>query len=82
MVMLTVLWQPKSTVSFSLEDKCVVNEHHIIRKSHDATQKKLTSPHMMYFNVLCHCLKESHSIKNITLKVAKKFVGVAVYCKE
>ena len=41
--MLTVLWQTKSTVSFHLEDKHVENEHHVIRKSHDATQKKMSS---------------------------------------
>ena len=28
----------KSTVSFLLEDKHVVNEHHVIQKSHDTTQ--------------------------------------------
>ena len=39
----TVLWQTKSTVSFLLEDKHVANEHHVIRKSHDATQKKVSS---------------------------------------
>ena len=32
-----------------LEDKHVVNEHHVIRKSHDATQKKC--PHVVHFNV-------------------------------
>ena len=37
--MLTVVWQTKPTVSFPLEGKHVVNEHHAIRKSHDATQK-------------------------------------------
>ena len=37
--MLTFLWQTKSTVSSPLEDKHVVNENHVIRKSHDATQK-------------------------------------------
>lgn len=47
--MLTVLWQTKSVVSFPLEDKHIVNEHHVIQKSHDATQKKY--PHMVYFNV-------------------------------
>ena len=31
------------TVSFPLEDKHVVNEHHVIQKSHDATQKKMSS---------------------------------------
>ena len=40
---LTVLWQTKSTVSFLLEDKHVVNEHHVMRKSHDATQKNMSS---------------------------------------
>ena len=30
----------KRPVSFPLEDKHVVNEHHVARKSHDATQKK------------------------------------------
>ena len=47
--MLTVLWQTKTTVSFLLEDKHVVNEHHAIRKSHDATQKKMSS--RVHFNV-------------------------------
>ena len=32
----------KRAVSFPLEDKHVVNEHHVIRKSHDATQKKMS----------------------------------------
>ena len=33
----------KRAVSFLLEGKQVVNEHHVIRKSHDATQKKMPS---------------------------------------
>ena len=37
----------KCPVSFPLEDKHVVNEHHIVRKSHDVTQKKC--PHMVHF---------------------------------
>jgi len=37
------------TISFPLEDKHAVNEHHVIRKSHDATQKKC--PHVAHFNV-------------------------------
>ena len=32
-----------------LVDKHVVNEHHVIRKSHYATQKKW--PHVVHFNV-------------------------------
>ena len=39
----TVPWQTKPTVSFPLEDKHVVNEHHEIRKSYNATQEKLPS---------------------------------------
>ena len=44
--MLTVLWRTKITVSFLVEDKHVVNEDHVhvIRKSHDATQKKMSLP--------------------------------------
>ena len=34
----------KTTVSSLLEDKHVVNEHYVIRKSHDTTQKKMSSP--------------------------------------
>ena len=33
----------------ALEDKHAVNEHHVIRKSHDAAQKKYT--HVVHFNV-------------------------------
>ena len=40
----------KRLVNFLLEDKHVVNEHHVVRKSHDATQKK-KSPHVVHFNV-------------------------------
>ena len=34
-------WQTKSLVSFPLGDKHVVNEHRIIRKSPDATKRKI-----------------------------------------
>ena len=73
------MWQTKSTLSFPLEDKHVVNEHHVKRKSHDATQKKC--PHVVYFDVPCHVidLKQTRGIKNVTLKAAKKIVGVSVY---
>ena len=33
----------KRAVSFPLEDKHVVNENHVIRKSHDARQKEMSS---------------------------------------
>ena len=41
-----VLWQTKSAASFPLEDKHVVNEHHVIRKGLDATRK--ICPHVVY----------------------------------
>ena len=47
--MLAVLWQTKTMVSFPLEGKHVVNEHHVIRKSRFATQEKC--PHVVHFNV-------------------------------
>ena len=46
---LTFLWPTKSMVSFLDKDKHAVNEHHIIQKSHDATQKKC--PHMAHLIV-------------------------------
>ena len=33
----------KHPVSFPLEDKHVVNEHHIVQKGHDARQKIMSS---------------------------------------
>ena len=70
--MLTILWRTKTMVSFLLEGKHVVNEHHVIRKSHDATRKmpshgalQCTTPHDWFETT-------ARSIKNITLKVAKK----------
>ena len=54
-------------ISFPLEDIHVVNEHHAVQKSHDATHKK---------NVLTWCLsmyglKQTRDIKNVFLKAAK-----------
>ena len=43
--MLKVLWQSKSAASFPVKDKHGVNKHHIIRKSHDATQWKMGAFH-------------------------------------
>ena len=34
-----IFLKTKCPVSFPLEDKLVVNEHHVVRKSHDATEK-------------------------------------------
>ena len=64
----------KRAVSFPLADKYLVNEHHVIRKSHDAKQRK---------NVLTWCIsmyhvfgfKQTRVIKNVTLKAAKKISG-------
>ena len=59
--MLTVLWHAKNSVSFPLEDKRVENEHDVIRKSHDTTQKKY--PHMVYSVYHTIGLKETCEIK-------------------
>ena len=81
MAIQTVLWQTKATVSFPLEDKHVVKEHHVARKSLDTTQKKIV---FMWCILMYHVidLKQTRGIKNVTLKAAKKFVGVAVYWEE
>ena len=47
--MLTLLWQTKTTISFPLEDKHVVNEHHTVRKSHKRHTRKMSSG--VHFNV-------------------------------
>ena len=68
----------KRPLSFPLEDKHVVNKYHVVRKSHDATQKKnaLTWCISMYHVI---DLKQTRGIKNVTLEGGKKFVGVAIY---
>ena len=38
-----ILLDVKRPASFPLEDKHVVKEHHVVQKSHDATQKKMSS---------------------------------------
>ena len=43
------LLDAKRPVSFSLEDKHVVNEHHVVRKSHGAAQKNC--PHVVHLIV-------------------------------
>ena len=74
--MVTVLWQTKSLVNFTLKDKHV-NEHCVIQKSHDATQVKC--PHVVHFNVPHDWFETNSQHQKCTLKVAKNFVGVAVY---
>ena len=56
----------KRVVNFLLEDKHVVNEHHVVRKSHDATQKK---------NLLTWYI-------SLKTNMGKTFAGVAVYWEE
>ena len=69
----------KSAVSFPLVDKHVLNEHHVIRKRHDAKHRKnVLKWRISIYHVIG--LKQTRGIKNVTLKAAKTFVGVAVYC--
>ena len=79
--MLTVLWQTKKPwLAFVLKSKHVVNEHHIIRKSHDATWKKC--PHMVHFIVTCDWFEtNSQHQKHYWYSEGskKKIVGVVVY---
>jgi len=63
-------------ISFCLEDRQVVNEHHILYMIYE----KVMMPHGK--NVLMWCISMyhvAHAFKNVTLKTAKKIVGVAVY---
>ena len=76
-----VLYEAKRPVSFPLEDKHVVNEHHVVRKSHDATQKKC--PHVVYFNAVPSDWFETNSRHQKRYSEGgKKFVGVEVYWEE
>ena len=63
-------------VSFPLEDKHAVNEHHVARKSHDRRHTEKMSSRAMHHGI---GLKQTRGIKYVTLKSAKKFVGVAAY---
>ena len=60
-----VFLDTKHPISFPLEDKRVVNEHHVARKIHDATQKKCT--HVVHFNEHVISLKQARGIKIVTL---------------
>ena len=65
-----VFLDAKLVVSFPLEDKHVVNEHHI--------EQKVMMPHRKNVPTWCISmylmirLNETHSIRNITLKMAKQ----------
>lgn len=65
----------KREVSFPLEDKHVVNEHHALRKSHDATQKMSSSGARDW-------LKTNSWRQKRRSKSGKKFVGVAAVYRE
>ena len=78
--MLRVLWQTKTTVSFLLEDKHNVNKHHVIRKAMTPHRKNVLTCCISMYHV--YGFKQTRGIKNVTLKAAKKFVGVAVYWEE
>ena len=70
----------KRPVSFPLEDKHVVKEHHVIRKSHDATQKKY--PYLVHFNVSREWFETNSRHQKRYSEGGKKFVGVEVYWEE
>ena len=72
-----VLWQTKCVVSFPLQDKHVVNNHHVIQKSPDAKQKKC--PHVVHFNIPCEFFETNLWHQKRYSEGAKKFVGVVVY---
>ena len=61
----------KRPVSFPLEDKHVVNEHHVMRKSLDATQKKNVLTWCIFSMYHVNGLKQTCGIKSVTLKAAK-----------
>jgi len=64
-------------ISFCLEDKQVVNEHHIIRKSHDATQEKC--PHVVHFNAPRGWPETNSWHQKRYFEGSKKIVDVTVY---
>ena len=75
-----VFLEAKCLVSFPLKDKHIVNEHHVVQKSHDATEKICL--HMVHFNISQDWFETKFGIKNVSLNTAKRCVGVAVYWEE
>ena len=63
----------KCPVSFPLEDKYAENEHHVVQKSHDATQKR--RPHVVHFKVPRDWFKMNS--RHQERYSAKKLVSVA-----
>ena len=58
-----------------------MNEHHVIRKSYDVTHKK-NAPRWCISMYHVTGFKQTRGIINVTLKVGKKCMGVAVYWEE
>ena len=46
------------------------------------TPQRKKCPHVVHFNVLREWFETTRGIKSVTLKAAKKFVGVPVYWEE
>ena len=55
----------KRPVNFPLEDQHTVNEHHVARKSYDATQKQI--PHVVHSKYHVIGLKQTRGIKNVQI---------------
>ena len=70
----------KCPVSFPLENKYVVNEHRVVRKSHDATQKECS--HALPFNVPRDWFERNSQHQKLYSEGSKKIVGVAVCWEE
>ena len=71
----------KRAAGFPLEDKHVLSERHVIRRSLDANQENAV---LTWYISMYHLigLKQTRGIKNVALKTEKKFVAVEVYWKE
>ena len=87
--MLTILWQTKTMVGFLLEGKHVVNEHHMIWKSHDATRKmpshgalQCTTPHDWFETNSQHQKHNSEGGKRnwVSWSTGKSNVYYMVHC--
>ena len=84
---LDVLHTMKSVISFPLEDKHVVNKHHVIRKSHDATHKKnalMSGAHWARgaFQCTTWLIWNKLTASKTLLWRRQKIMGVVVYWEE
>ena len=62
----------KSPLSAALEDKHVVNEHHLVRKSQSATCTQKEYSHVVHFKVPRNWFKTNSRIKNCYSDRGKK----------